>query len=231
MNETHAVGRSAALHVQRAVLAGLVIAVAGCAAADKPTFTIKHAEQRGRIDANGLRFVIMPDPSTTLVEVDVRFDVGAREDPQGKAGLAHLVEHLLFQIRPGGPGTPTLMDHLSQIAVARNAYTTWDKTHYEALAPAAAIEALLQIEATRLYYGCSEIPEAEFAREREVVRNELRQRYGSPQGQIYPKALAAIYPEGHAYARIPGGDDEQVAGLTLADACEFVTGRLASLLC
>ena len=101
-----------------------LLLVAGCAPVETPTFKIKHAEQRGRIDANGLRFVIMPDPSTTLVEVDVRYDVGAREDPKGKAGLAHLVEHLLFQIRPGGPGTPTLMDHLSQLAVARNTYTT-----------------------------------------------------------------------------------------------------------
>lgn len=199
-----------------------LLVLVACAPVDTPTFKVKHAEQRGKVDANGLRFVIMPDPSTTLVEVDVRFDVGAREDPKGKAGLAHLVEHLLFQIRPEGPGTPTLMDHLSQIAVARNAYTTWDKTHYMTLAPAASVEALLQIEATRLYYGCNEIPETEFAREREVVRNELRQRYGSPQGQIYPKALATIYPAGHAYARIPGGDDEQVASLTLADACEFV---------
>src|SRR5688572_9984074 len=109
-------------------LAALLVLCA-CAPVETPTFKLKHSEQRGRLDANGLRFVIMPDPTTTLVEVDVRFEVGAKEDPRGKAGLAHLVEHLLFQIRPAGPNTPTLMDHLNQLAVARNAYTTWDKTH------------------------------------------------------------------------------------------------------
>src|SRR5687768_2336314 len=98
----------------RAIVA--VALLCACRSVETPTFKLKHAEQRGRIDANGLKFVIMPDPTTTLVEVDVRFDVGAREDPRGKAGLAHLVEHLLFQIRPEGPGTPNLMDHLSQIA-------------------------------------------------------------------------------------------------------------------
>jgi zinc protease len=45
----------------------------------------------------------MPDTTTQMVEVDVRYDVGSREDPPGKAGLAHLVEHLMFQQRPDGP--------------------------------------------------------------------------------------------------------------------------------
>ena len=49
-------------------------------------FTFEHGEQRGRLDRNGLRLVIMPDPTTQLVEVDVRYEVGAREDPPGKAG-------------------------------------------------------------------------------------------------------------------------------------------------
>ncbi|MDQ3337918.1 MAG: hypothetical protein M4D80_22375, partial [Myxococcota bacterium] len=68
-------------------VAALAVLLA-CSPVETPTFKIKHSEQRGRIDANGLRFVIMPDPTTTLVEVDVRFEVGAREDPRGKAGLA-----------------------------------------------------------------------------------------------------------------------------------------------
>ena len=53
-----------------------------------PRFAFTSAERRGVIESNGLRFIIMPDTTTKLAEVDVHYDVGSREDPQGKAGLA-----------------------------------------------------------------------------------------------------------------------------------------------
>ena len=58
----------------------------------------------------------MPDTTTQLVEVDIRYDVGSREDPQGKAGLAHLVEHLMFQTRPDGPETPPIFQTMLDIS-------------------------------------------------------------------------------------------------------------------
>jgi hypothetical protein len=64
----------------------------------QPTF--RYGEIRGQLQRNGLRFVVVSDTTTPLVEVDVRYEVGAREDPSGKAGLAHLVEHLMFEQRP-----------------------------------------------------------------------------------------------------------------------------------
>jgi zinc protease len=190
--------------------------------ATTPSYTFRHAEQRGRLQSNGLRFVVMPDASTSLAEVDVRFEVGSREDPPGKAGLAHLVEHLLFETKPEGPSGKSLKYFLQQVAVSWNAYTVWDKTHFTTLGRADQIEVLLQLEAMRLHYGCESITEEEFAREREVVRNEIRQRYGTPEGQIMPLVLQSVYPAGHPYHRITGGDDVQVAALTLADACDFV---------
>lgn len=48
--------------------------------------------------ANGLRVVIQPDPNLPYVTVLMRYDVGAAHDPEGKRGLAHLVEHLAFRL-------------------------------------------------------------------------------------------------------------------------------------
>src|SRR5688500_16639566 len=98
--------------------------------ADNPQFAYKAAEKRGVLESNGLRFVIMPDPSTQLVEVDVHYEVGAAEDPQGKAGLAHFAEHLMFQMRPDGPNTPPIFQTLLELATFVNAFTSWDMTHY-----------------------------------------------------------------------------------------------------
>lgn len=186
-----------------------------------PRTAFTYTELRARLP-NGLRFVIMPDATTTQVEVDVRYEVGSREDPPGKAGLAHLVEHLMFQQRPDGPDTAPLMKSIDQLTTFFNAYTNWDTTHYMLAGRAEQLDALLKIEAMRLYFRCQTISEEEFQREREVVRNEIRQRGGTAEGRIPDLVLAEVYPRGHAYSRMIGGDDTNLSSITLKDACDFM---------
>ena len=168
-----------------------LVVVLSCAY-QPPKFAVTHTEQRGRIDGNGLRFVIMPDRGATVAEVAVRYDVGSSDDPVGKAGLAHLVEHLMFQIRPDAPTAKPLRYYIERLATKWNAYTTYDETHYYTVAAPRQLETVLQLEAIRLHDGCTSISEDEFAREREVVRNEIRQRTGTPEGQIEPLLLASL---------------------------------------
>jgi zinc protease len=187
-----------------------------------PKIVFRHGEVRGRLGKNGLRFVVMPDATTQLVEIDVRYEVGSREDPPGKAGLAHLVEHLMFQQRPDGSGSRPLMSFLHEAALNLNAYTNWDTTHYMVTARAVQLDSLLKVEAMRMFYGCETIPEEEFLREREVVRNEIRTRNRTAEGRIPQLTLSAIYPRGHAYEQMIGGDDQQLTTITHRDACDFM---------
>ena len=204
------------------IWAALVLASIASCNADAPKFAFTHAEKRGKLESNGLRFVVMPDASTQLVEVDVRYDVGSKDDPPGKAGIAHVVEHLMFQLRPDGSNTTPLMKSINDLTTFFNAYTNWDTTHYMNTARAEQIDALLKIEAMRMYYGCQTISNEEFLREREVVRNEIRQRGGTAEGQIPQLVMSSIYPKGHAYERMIGGDDAQLTTITLEDACKFI---------
>ncbi|HEY5924681.1 MAG TPA: pitrilysin family protein, partial [Kofleriaceae bacterium] len=187
-----------------------------------PKFSFTHAEKRGRLTSNGLRFVVMPDSKTQLLEVDVRYEVGSREDPQGKAGLAHLAEHLMFQQKPDGPNTKPLFNYLLQTSVFVNAYTNFDETHYMVNARADQLDDVIKVEALRMHYGCETITEEEFLRERDVVRNEIRGRRRTAEGLIEPLTLKAIYPAGHAYSESVGGDDEQLTNISLKDACDFL---------
>src|SRR5512143_2328011 len=120
----------------RLALVCAVAALAGCASSLTPNKFVKFPESHYRL-TNGLTVVVLPDPSTPLVEVDVRYDVGSRDDPAGKEGLAHLVEHLMFEQRQAGPQAPPIAAVFRERTVAYNAYTVWDSTHYESLAPAA----------------------------------------------------------------------------------------------
>ena len=193
-----------------------------------PKFAFKSAERRGVLKSNGMRFVIMPDATTELVEVDVHYDVGSREDPIGKAGIAHLVEHLMFQTRPDGPNTPPIFQTLLDLATFVNAFTNWDSTHYWTTVRQENVDGMLKIEAMRMFYaadlppfGCSTLPEPEFEREREVVRNEIRAG-SSADDYVVQLVEGAMYPNGHAYQREIGGNDQQIAGASLKDACEFM---------
>lgn len=216
------------MKLSRHLFAG--IALAGLATAcgpSVPQFSVHQPVLKAPLD-NGMRLVVIPDQTTPLVQVDVRYEVGSNEDPEGKAGLAHLVEHMMFQHRFGDPETPILsrpptFEILPQLATGFNAYTIWDQTHYYLQAPKEDLESLLQLEAARLNAGCNLIPEEQFEREREVVRNEIRQRMGTADGQMIYETLRAAYPEGHPYHEMVGGNDEQLTNITMADVCKFMS--------
>ncbi len=186
-----------------------------------PKFEFKYAEKRAVLP-NGLKLVVIPDRNTQMAQVNVRYEVGSNEDPKGKRGLAHLVEHMMFEHRFAGKNGPKTFEMLPQISPGGfNAYTIWEKTHYHLMARADDVEDLLRLEAGRLNSKCKFLDESDFPREREVVRNEIRQRFGGPQGQVLQLMLKAAYPPGHAYYEFVGGDDKQVSSITFKEMCKF----------
>lgn len=166
---------------------------------------------------NGMRFAILRDDRTNLATLDLRYDVGAKDDPPGRAGLAHLVEHLMFELRPA-PGAPPLSVDLAAATLTTNAFTSWDGTHYTATAPAAEITKLIALEGRRMAATCEQLDDATIARERDVVlaENALRADDDAVQTAVY----RAIYGDDHPYAR-PISTDE-IAQATRAEICDFI---------
>lgn len=171
--------------------------------------------------ANQLTVVMMPDQRVNLVSVDIRYLVGAVDDPPGKTGLAHLVEHLMFA-RRAGPGGPDIYNQLAVVALNYSARTTWDWTHYTTIGLAPRLDDLLAIEATRMAGGCDGIDEAAVAHERAVVLAELAER-DIP--DVDEPLQQAVFGPGHAYGHSAGGRD--VATLTRDDVCRFIDAYYA----
>ena len=201
--------------------AALTLTLAGSCTPKEPQVKFKYAEMRAKLD-NGLRMVIIPDKTTAMVQVDVRYEVGSNEDPPGKAGIAHLVEHMMFQHRMLGPDKPPTFDLLPQMTLGFNAYTTYDKTHYYLVGAKEDLEGLLKVEAFRMNALCDTVPKEQFDREREVVRNEIRQRGGTPEGLMPDMVLREVYPKGHPYSHTTGGNDAQLSSITFEDVCTFM---------
>lgn len=171
---------------------------------------------------NGLKLFVVPDPYTRLVQFDVRQQVGSREDPQGKAGMAHFVEHLMFQMPVDGPGSPKLMLDLPQHSLTFNAYTSADETHYMHTGTAEELERYVKYTALRLGYDCAAVPESEFLRERDVVRNEHRWRGTGLDAFVYSRMLEQVFPEGHPYRRSLVDIDTDLVSITPEDSCDFI---------
>jgi zinc protease len=212
----------------RAALVALLAVGCGPAAPPRPPApdrTLSYRDDVQMMEAhNGMRILIMPDPSTNLVDVHVRFQVGAIDDPAGKAGLAHLVEHL-YSLVPL-PGGGNAEDVFGRVTLADNAYTDWDSTHHYSQSLGDSLGDVLAMEMGRLGADCAALPQAVFDREREVVRNEIRQR-GGLSAELARWVLEAAYPESHPYRRTIGGDDQQLASITRADVCAFMAAHYA----
>jgi zinc protease len=165
---------------------------------------------------NGMTMALLPDRRTNLVTVDARYLVGASEDPAGRSGLAHLVEHLTFAARTGADRA-SLSDRLSEAALYHNAFTNDDVTHYTATALAHRLPDVLELEAQRLELTCEQISDEVFSRERDVVLEEAAERH-TPWSDLLHEILRAAWGERHPYAR----GTHQVAEAAKEEACRFL---------
>jgi len=206
----------------RRLLAALIALVALLVAARSARADVARPVH-GRRLANGLRVVVSPDPSAAEVSIVVRYDAGARDEPDGRDGLAHLVEHLMFT---GSKHVPRgkLAELLEQAgATSVNGVTSADDTIYLETLPPERLELGLWLESDRMGYLLDRADEAAFERARAEVINEhhdsvLEQPLGNVPGFLH----AELFPAWHPYHHLTGGTAATLRALTLADARSFV---------
>jgi zinc protease len=151
-----------------------------------------------RLD-NGTRVLLFPDPSQEVVTVNMTVFVGSRHEGYGEAGMAHLLEHMLFKGTPTHPDVPQI---LNEKAGAGNFNgTTWvDRTNYYEKLPASdeSLEWAIRFEADRLVN--SFVRGEDLASEMTVVRNEFERGENDPISILLQRMTAAAY-EWHNYGK------------------------------
>jgi predicted Zn-dependent peptidase len=171
--------------------------------------------------ANGLDVVLAEDHSVPFVWVDVWYEVGSKDEEPGRSGFAHLFEHMLFQ-----GSAHADMDYfipLQKVGAQVNGNTTLDRTNYFEGVPAHQLPIALFMEADRM--GWLVLDQKRLDNQKEVVRNERRQRYeNAPYGEMWPMVLDAAFPEGHPYHIATIGRHEDLAAASLEDVKRFFEG-------
>ncbi len=180
-----------------------------------PTLKVKEY----RLD-NGLRVILHEDKSTPVVAVNVWYHVGSKNEVPGRTGFAHLFEHMMFQ------GSKNYNDDyfmpLQEVGASINGSTNPDRTNYFEALPSNFLELALFMEADRMGGLLEAMTMEKLNNQRDVVKNERRQRYDNqPYGTAFEKIFANIFPKDHPYNWTTIGSLEDLSAASMEDVQSF----------
>jgi zinc protease len=193
-----------------------VLALSAPAAAS-PTAKIAPDVDSFTLD-NGLEVVVIQDHRAPVVTHMVWYKAGSAEDPPGRSGIAHFLEHLMFKGTEAHPAGE-FSRRVAEIGGNENAFTTHDNTVYHQTVARDQLALVMAFEADRM--ANLVIDDAAIATEREVILEERRSRTDNePGGRLYEAVSAALYQNSHYGIPIIGWAHE-MATLDRADAQAF----------
>lgn len=175
-------------------------------------------EIRQKTLKNGLRIVAAEDRSRPVINLQVWYQVGSKDEKPGRTGFAHLFEHMMFR-GSKNVGPEEHMRLVRQAGGVVNAYTGFDTTVYWETFPSNYLERMLWLEADRM--ATLDVSEENFRKEREVVKEERRLRVENPPyGNLLEEVLRNTYLR-YPYKHSPIGSAEDLDRATLADVRAF----------
>ena len=173
-----------------------------------------------RLD-NGLRVIASPDHAAPSVAVNLWYDVGSRHEQPGRTGFAHLFELVMFQ---GSDGVES-GQHIGLLQAAGasvNATTWFDRTNYFETLPTGGLDLALWLEADRLGSLLDALTQTNLDNQREVVKEEKRQRYDNvPYGDAMRRLIELTFPTDHPYGHTVIGSMEDLDAATVEDVAAF----------
>lgn len=176
--------------------------------------------------SNGMEIVVIPDRRLPIVTHMLFYRVGAADDPAGKSGLAHLLEHLMFK------ATRTLASGefsrvITKIGGRDNAFTTHDTTHYFQRVAKEQLARVMALEADRMVNLVLDAKEVLV--ERDVVREERRSTIEANPLVLLAEQMAAALYVNHPYGRPAIGWPREIGALRHEDAIAFYRTHYAPI--
>ncbi|WP_245957091.1 M16 family metallopeptidase [Aestuariispira insulae] len=167
---------------------------------------------------NGLQIVVVENNRAPVVTHMVWYKVGAMDEPPGKSGLAHFLEHLMFK-KTKNLAAGEFSDIVARNGGRENAFTAQDYTGYFQTVAASRLPLMMELEAERMV-NLQLLPE-DVEPEREVILEERRSRVDNNPGARLEEAASAALFANHPY-RIPIiGWEHEIRALNIEDLTQF----------
>ncbi len=182
------------------------------------TFQVPHTAIEQFSLNNGLRVVLNEDHSVPVVSVTVYYDVGSRNEREGRTGFAHLFEHMMFQ---GSENVPKAahFQYISNAGGTMNGTTSSERTNYFETLPASQLPLALWLESDRM--RSLAVTQENLNNQREAVKEEKRLRYDN---QPYVNGFLRLFEmsfKNPANAHSTIGSMEDLDAATVEDIQEF----------
>jgi len=171
--------------------------------------------------SNGLEVILHQDKSDPIVAVATLVHVGSNREKPGKTGFAHFFEHMSFNDSENvPPGSNRKL--IPELGGSRNGGTWSDGTIYYEVVPKDAFEKILWIDSDRLGFMINTVTEEALEAEKQVVKNEKRQRTdNAAYGHTNAVIRSNLYPKDHPYNWTVIGSLQDLQSATLEDVKEF----------
>ena len=170
---------------------------------------------------NGLRVVLSEDHTNPVVALNLWYNVGSRNEVPGRTGLAHLFEHMMFQGSQHVPETGHIA-HVERVGGSLNGSTWLDRTNFYETVPSDRLELILWLESDRLGCYLPALTQEKLDNQRDVVKNERRQRVDNqPYGDWDERLQAMLFPPDHPYHHSVIGSMEDLDAASLDDVADF----------
>ncbi|HYT49394.1 MAG TPA: insulinase family protein [Pyrinomonadaceae bacterium] len=182
------------------------------------TFQVPHTPIEQYSLSNGLRVVLNEDHSVPVVSVAVYYDVGSRNEREGRTGFAHLFEHMMFQ---GSENVPKAahFQYISNAGGTMNGTTSSERTNYYETLPANQLPLALWLESDRM--RSLAVTQENLDNQREAVKEEKRLRYDN---QPYVNGFLRLFEmsfKNPANSHSTIGSMEDLDAATVEDIREF----------
>ena len=183
-----------------------------------PTATFAADKVTSFTLSNGMQAVVIEDHRAPVVTHMVWYRIGSADEPPGKSGVAHLLEHLMFKgTKRFGPGKFSAI--VAANGGSENAFTSYDYTGYFQRVAADRLPLMMDMEADRMR-GLI-LSENDVATEKQVVLEERNSRTDNNPGALFSEQrMAAQYLNSHYGIPVIGWKHE-VEKLTRQDALDW----------
>lgn len=167
---------------------------------------------------NGLRVIVSENHRAPIAKIMLWYKVGSMDEPVGKGGLAHLLEHLMFRGTKDVPAS-RFNEIMHKNGADFNAFTSRDMTVYHTLVDLSRLELVMALEADRMFN--LQISDEAFEAERKIVFEERQQRIeNNPKSRFFEEVQKILWqntPYGHPITGTP----EEIKNLTKENALDF----------
>ena len=170
---------------------------------------------------NGLRVVLNEDHSAPLVAINLWYHVGSKNERPGRTGFAHLFEHMLFS-GSQNVGNNEHFRYVQSVGGVLNGTTFFDRTNYFETLPSNYLALGLWLESDRMGWFLPALTQEKLDIQREVVKEERRQRYDNvPYGTAFERLLHLAYDEDYSYHWPTIGSMADLEAASLDDVRQF----------